>query len=742
MSASEKQILKKNGSGGQSRGVGRPVLYNISHYAYISPVILHKKLFHDGQDAVLLMDSGWFSQETKDFMKNHGFKVPFFGHCYEYCESALKVAKDEDNLEKNISKFFDKALQDVGYNLSDFSEIYSGFDRIHAFGIYLSYNCIKHNLFDINTLTQLPDDFLLGRKDAYSHLLAKHKALRGDSPLVKKVIYTTTQCDIRSQIIEYNLSNKGILPERKNVFFSVSDSVALLKDEDKKELASFFEISTEDCGKRNTILFTTSNFFLHTTGLYEKYRGIMGRGETFLYPYRILLDYLFEGSPEDLIIKTHPNTIIAKKLKDEYFPGVMYLPGYVPSELLKLFDLKISTTISPGSNAALTYEADRTIALPRSYFDHFESLHSLSLSLCLSKYLEMKKVFVDTNMPESLSKPLLSQISSKNMHNLVADIKYADCIVLDMTGMCPEDIEKSVETRNTRKCLIAFGKGTEFSKIYDGASVIKIEKERKSSRSVCDIEDEYIYIFANKKLCNKLKSFCGTKNLNYSDMILRYHTIETYEAFRRVPNRSNDLDRIFEAAEKGNALSQYNLYLMYKTGKGVEKSDDNAIGWLRRSCIVNKERRLEYCDALMKRDMPGDTGVAFLLNKELSEEGNPDAMIRLSGMYRDGKGVDKDIDRAIEWMAKVADEDIGWAKNELVDLLLKRGTGSDIEEAFGICSQSAATGDVGAMGRLGRMYRDGKGVDKDIDRAIEWMTKAADRGIAWAKNELSNMNGN
>ena len=73
--------------------------------------------------------------------------------------------------------------------------------------------------------------------------------------------------------------------------------------------------------------------------------------------------------------------------------------------------------------------------------------------------------------------------------------------------------------------------------------------------------------------------------------------------------------------------------------------------------------------------------------------------------------------------------------NNLVDLLLQRGSEKDIKEAFEICRKSAELGDYGSMGRLGRMYRDGVGTERNLDLAIEYMGKATSRGIGWADRE-------
>ena len=38
--------------------------------------------------------------------------------------------------------------------------------------------------------------------------------------------------------------------------------------------------------------------------------------------------------------------------------------------------------------------------------------------------------------------------------------------------------------------------------------------------------------------------------------------------------------------------------------------------------------------------------------------------------------------------------------------------------------------------RLGRAYRDGKGVEQDLAKAAEWLRRAAGQNVGWASHEL------
>jgi hypothetical protein len=129
--------------------------------------------------------------------------------------------------------------------------------------------------------------------------------------------------------------------------------------------------------------------------------------------------------------------------------------------------------------------------------------------------------------------------------------------------------------------------------------------------------------------------------------------------------------------------------------------------------------------------------------KKISQYGN--AMGLLGRAYRDGKGIEKNLDIAAEWMRKAVAKNIGWANNELFDVLWRIGTAESFDEAAAVAKSRSEAGDGNAMGRLGRAYRDGKGVPQDLNIAAEWMRKAANIDIKWinefsAIQEISRMN--
>ncbi len=115
------------------------------------------------------------------------------------------------------------------------------------------------------------------------------------------------------------------------------------------------------------------------------------------------------------------------------------------------------------------------------------------------------------------------------------------------------------------------------------------------------------------------------------------------------------------------------------------------------------------------------------------------AMYFMGRLFESGKILNKNNDEAILWMRKAVLNNAEWARNELFDMLWKRDAPGDSEEMISIITPFAEKNDGNAMGRLGRAYRHGRGVEQNLDLAIVWMRRAAEENIGWARNELFDM---
>jgi len=228
---------------------------------------------------------------------------------------------------------------------------------------------------------------------------------------------------------------------------------------------------------------------------------------------------------------------------------------------------------------------------------------------------------------------------------------------------------------------------------------------------------------------------------NYAKIKIGWATNEFIDLLHKRGN-NDDLIEAYELAKefasKGNSGAMIRLGRMYRDGKGVEKDLDKAIEWMRKATEKNPVCKNEFIDVLWRRSNSEDLRELRSSIEEGVAEEDLNALQWFSRMYRDGKGVEKDLDKAIDLMRKVADKKYGWSRNELIDMLLKRANDDDLTEAFGIAQEFASDGNHGALGRLGRMYRDGSGIKKDHDKAIECMYKAVEGNPVW-RTELQEL---
>ena len=105
-------------------------------------------------------------------------------------------------------------------------------------------------------------------------------------------------------------------------------------------------------------------------------------------------------------------------------------------------------------------------------------------------------------------------------------------------------------------------------------------------------------------------------------------------------------------AEKGNALAQFNLGIMYNDGKGVPQDYVKAVIWYL-SAAEQGVAFAQYSLGLMYLEGKGvrrDYAEASKWFRKAADQGNADAQVRLGGMCADGKGVPQDYVQSHMWL--------------------------------------------------------------------------------------------
>ena len=126
--------------------------------------------------------------------------------------------------------------------------------------------------------------------------------------------------------------------------------------------------------------------------------------------------------------------------------------------------------------------------------------------------------------------------------------------------------------------------------------------------------------------------------------------------------------------------------------------------------------------------------------RKSAEQGFADAQLALSLCYYHGNGVKQDYSQAANWMRKAAEQGNEDAKKYLpqVEALLKEQQSSeDSEESdFQKYISAAKQGDAKAQYMIAFCFYKGDGVNQDLTQAVSWWRKAANQGIAEAQYML------
>jgi len=132
----------------------------------------------------------------------------------------------------------------------------------------------------------------------------------------------------------------------------------------------------------------------------------------------------------------------------------------------------------------------------------------------------------------------------------------------------------------------------------------------------------------------------------------------------------------------------------------------------------------------------------------LADSGNPRAQYLLGSLYENGKGVLKDMDRAIDLYKKSAASGYSGAQNSL-GVFYEMGIGvlQDYKESFFWYKKAADQGHPQAIMNVGFLYLDGLGVNTDKKAAANYLKRAYEHpelpkttkkviSDTWSSNEL------
>lgn len=138
-----------------------------------------------------------------------------------------------------------------------------------------------------------------------------------------------------------------------------------------------------------------------------------------------------------------------------------------------------------------------------------------------------------------------------------------------------------------------------------------------------------------------------------------------------------------------------------------------------------------------------DIGKAIELLTKSAELGCEGAIEDLASMYRNGEGVVADGKEAIRWYSLGVDKGYHRFLLDIAEMYYEgKVVKKDSESAIHYYKLAAEKGIDKAILKLGEIYQNGKGEEKNIQKAIFWYRKAAANGSEMAKRRLKRLGAN
>lgn len=144
------------------------------------------------------------------------------------------------------------------------------------------------------------------------------------------------------------------------------------------------------------------------------------------------------------------------------------------------------------------------------------------------------------------------------------------------------------------------------------------------------------------------------------------------------------------------------------------------------------EQMLDMYIRALKRDYQRRYDESFEIYCKLARQNHAPSVNSVGIAYAKGQGVEKDEEKGFEYYRKAADMGYSAAQLNTGDCYKEgRGTPINLEMAFTyyrLAATNLNNPDEDAMFRLYECYRDGVGVERDIDKAAYWRSLAESKG--------------
>ncbi len=199
---------------------------------------------------------------------------------------------------------------------------------------------------------------------------------------------------------------------------------------------------------------------------------------------------------------------------------------------------------------------------------------------------------------------------------------------------------------------------------------------------------------------------------------------------------------IKKSAEQGYSPAQCAMGIRYLYGDGFSTDYILASEWLKLSCEQGNPHAMFYLGQMKSQGlgMSKSPEAGFLLCQNAAKIGLPIAELELAAMFDAGHGTEVDHKKSFNWLKISANKGNHEAQFYL-GLKYRDGIGTaiDFKEAAHWMKLSAEKGNVKAQTNLGELFYSGRGVNQDFSEAVYWYKQAAKSGAEIGQFNLGRM---
>lgn len=272
------------------------------------------------------------------------------------------------------------------------------------------------------------------------------------------------------------------------------------------------------------------------------------------------------------------------------------------------------------------------------------------------------------------------------------------------------------------------------NKIQQGLNLLDKLIDQNNIKAIiekCKIYKEGRYVEKNIEKCIKTLE---ESIKQFGEIELIYYYVDTIIELKISNNRFNIIDLMTNPDYNGNGEMEGRIGRAYWEGINCVKDLTKAKEWMLKSVENNIKWAEVYYFDILKEINTNDSKKELIYFSKKSN--NSEIKARLARCYRDGYGVKRDLNMAAKLMyeATIYTYPV-WAQWEYWDILWSINTNKNDEMMITYGKPKAEKGIKEFEGRMGRAYRDGRGVKKNTSLAAMYLKRAYEKNLWWAKVE-------